>query len=67
VVVVAVSRVVSGQIPLLFHGCFLLQVAVVRHVTDNFGIGFNPQRLRIVGHLSELALVLLKGGVVLDL
>ena len=32
VVVVSVGGIVSGQIPLLFHGCFFFQVSMVRHV-----------------------------------
>lgn len=64
---VSVSGIVSGQIPLLLHGCFLLQVSMIRHVADDFGIGFNPQSFRIVCHLSEFALGLLEIGVVLDL
>jgi len=66
-VVVSVGGIVSGQIPLLFHGCFFFQVSMVRHVADDFGIGFNPQRFRIVGHLSKFALGFLEIGVILYL
>jgi len=40
---------------------------VVRYIADNLGIGFDPQRFRVVGHLSELALGLLEIGMILNL
>jgi hypothetical protein len=34
---------------------------------DDFGVGFDAQRFRIVGHLGEFALGFLEIGVILDL
>jgi len=65
--IVAVAVLFSSQNPLLFHGRFLLQIAVISHVADDFGVGFDAQRFRIVGHLSEFALGFLEIGVILDL
>lgn len=51
----------------LLHGLLLLVVAVVADVADNLrGVPY-AERLRIIGHLSNLSLFLLKVGMVLHL
>jgi len=50
----------SRQIPLGLHGGLLLQIPVVGHVADDFGIRLDSKKLRVIRHCRELPFRLLK-------
>lgn len=49
-----------ASLPLPLHGRLLFQVPVVGHIRDLLRVLFDAQRLRIICHLRQLALGLLK-------
>jgi len=43
-----------GGSSLLLHGRLLLQIAVICHIRYVLRVLFDPQRFRVIGHLSDI-------------